>query len=258
MERGLVDPTIVVRGDVPDQMVAYARKKAMAVATRAPVPVLACELRLDHHADPARERPNHVEITIDLDGVPVRARRSAATMSEAIDRAVARLRRRVEVTIDRPEALHLRHRDPNSWHHDDGHSSRPQYFPRAHETRAVVRRKTYAVGPESIEEALFDLESLDHDFFLFEHDETGADAVGYRTPAAGYGIAQAAPTPEAISRVEVPLETGAPPPTTTEDKAVAVLEETGVPFVFFVDEDSGRGRIAYRRYDGNYGVIRPT
>ena len=26
-----------------------------------------------------------------------------------------------------------------------------------------------------------------------------------------------------------------------------------VPFVFFVDDQSGRGRVVYRRYDGHYG-----
>src|SRR5665213_1430266 len=102
MNQQVSEPTIVVRGDVPDQMIAYARDKLLGVLARTSMPVLAAELRLDHHADPARERPNHAEMTIDLDGVVVRARRSAPTMSEAIDRAEARLRRRVEAASERP------------------------------------------------------------------------------------------------------------------------------------------------------------
>ena len=51
-------PTIVVRGDVPDQMIAYARDKLLGVLARASMPVLAAELRLDRRANAASERPN--------------------------------------------------------------------------------------------------------------------------------------------------------------------------------------------------------
>ena len=151
----------------------------------------------------------------------------------------------------------LRHRDPNSWHHDDQPTARRDVYPRPVADRAVVRRKTFAVGPESIEEALFDLETLDHDFFLFEHDETGADAVVYRV-ADTYGIMQQVATPEAIKRVEIPLDLGPPPATRTVEGALEVLNESDEPFEFFVDATSGRGAVAYRRYDGNYGLVLPA
>lgn len=247
-------PTIIVRGDVPDAMVAYAHDKLMAIVARTPTPVLDVELRLEHHADPARERPNYAEVTVDLDGRPVRAHRNAPTMTEAIDRALARLRRRLEAAIERPGEAVLRHRDPSSWHHDDRPTTRRHVFPRPVEDRALVRRKTFAVGPESIEEALFDLETLDHDFFLFVHDETDADAVVYRIGDA-YGIMQQVATPEAIKRVEIPLDLGPHPATKTLEEAIVFLDETEEPFEFFVDAASGRGNVAYRRYDGNYGLV---
>lgn len=111
MSQQVREPTVVVRGDVPDRMVAYAREKLLSVLAHTPTPVLAAKLRLDHDADPAREHPNHVEMTIDLDGVPVRAHRSAPTMSEAIDGAETRLRRRVEAADERPRSRRRRHRD---------------------------------------------------------------------------------------------------------------------------------------------------
>jgi ribosome-associated translation inhibitor RaiA len=251
------EPTIVVRGDVPEKIVAYAREKLLLILARAPVPVLDAELRLDHHADPARERPNRAEVTVDLDGTPVRAHRNAPTMSEAIDRTLTRLRRRLEAASERPQAVQLRYRDSDSWHHDDRPTPRPPFYPRSSEERVVVRRKTFALEPESIEEALFDLESLDHDFFLFVHDETNAEAVVYRV-GDGYGLMQRTPTPEAIKRVEIPLDLGPHPATTTLDNALSVLDEADAPFEFFVDTDSGRGLVVYRRYDGNYGLISPS
>ena len=256
MNQQVPEPTVVVRGDVPDKMVAYGRDKLLAVLARTSIPVLATELRLDHHADPARERPNHVEMTIDLDGVPVRARRSASTMSEAIDRTETRLRRRVEAASERPQSRQLRHRDEQSWHHDDRSTERAHFFPRPAGERELVRRKTFALRPESIEEALFDLETLDHDFFLFVHDETDAEAVVYRV-GGGYGLMQRVPTPEAIKQVEVPLDLGPGPATTSVENALTVLDESDVPFEFFVDDSTERGVVVYRRYDGHYGLILP-
>jgi ribosome-associated translation inhibitor RaiA len=257
MTQPLRAPTVVIRGDVPDQMVAYAREKLLAVVARTSMPVLTTELRLEHYADPARARPNHAEMSIDLGGVPVRARRSAPTMSEAIDRTETRLRRRVEAAHERQRSRRLRHRDERSWHHDDRPTERPRFFPRPVAERELVRRKTFALRPESLDEALFDLESLDHDFFLFVHDETDSEAVVYRT-GDGFGLMQRAPTPEAIKQIEIPLELGPHPSTTTLEDALTLLDERDLPFEFFVDETSGRGMVVYRRYDGNYGLILPS
>lgn len=254
MEQQVREPRVVVRGDVPDEMVEYARDALRGIVAHASVPVLDVELRLDSHKDPARDRPNHVEITIDLDGTPVRAHRSAPTMSEAIDRTLARLRRRVEATNERPQARQLRHRDVQSWHHGDRPTGRRHIYPRPVEDRVLVRRKTFALRTESIEEALFDLETLDHDFFLFVHDETNAEAVVYRV-GNGYGLMQRVATPAAITRVDIPLDVGPHPATTTLENALTLLDETDAPFEFFVDATSGRGLVAYRRYDGHYGLI---
>jgi hypothetical protein len=178
-------------------------------------------------------------------------------MREAVDRAVERLRRRVDAAVKRPQDRQLRHREHDSWHHDDEATARSAFFPRPANERALVRRKTFALRPESIEAALFDLEALDHDFFLFLHDETGREAVVHRV-GQGYGVLQVEATPEAIDRVELPLARGPHPATMTVEDALAVLDESDAPFVFFVDVARGRGALAYRRYDGHYGLIVPS
>jgi ribosome-associated translation inhibitor RaiA len=256
MKQELLEPTLVVQGDVSSLCTDYARDKMIALVTHAPAPVLGADLRLVRRADPARERPCHVEMTIDLNGRLVRARSNAPTMTEAIDGTVARLRRRIDAESDRPRSLRLRHRDESSWHHDDRHSERPEFSPRAADDRELIRRKTFALQPESLEDALADLELLDHDFYLFVHDESNCEAIVYRTDN-GYGVGQRSATPDAIERVGIPLHVDAPPPTTTLHDALTLLDETNAPFQFFVDADTGRGSVAYRRYDGNYGVIVP-
>lgn len=250
----LRDPSIVVRGDVSAAMVAYAIEKAEAIAAIAPSPVLDLDLRLEHRPDPARERPNHVQVTMSIDGRTLRAHRHAETMTEAIDRAMSRLRRRVEAQAERPQSVMLRHRDTESWHHDDARPTRPSYFPRPVEERRIVRRKTFAMRPESIEGALFDLEALDHDFFVFVNNETGEENVVYFEDG-DYAIMQPTPTPGAIARVGVPVRTGPGPSTMSARAACEVLDETDRPFVFCVDDVTKRGFVVYRRYDGNYGLI---
>lgn len=255
-ERFTREPEVIVRGDVPRDMVDYAHDRLLDAIAAAPVRVLDAQLRLEHHGDRARERPEQVEMTVDLDGIPVRAHRHAETMREAIDRATHRLHRRIEAAQERPHSRHLRYRDATSWHHGDRPTRRGAFFPRPADERELVRRKTFALRPESIEEALFDLESLDHDFFLFVHDETGAEAVVFRDgDADGYGIAQRVPTPDAIARVEIPLATGPHPAPTTVEEARHVLDASDERFLFFVDTASDRGAVVYRRYDGNDGLI---
>jgi hypothetical protein len=42
------------------------------------------------------------------------------------------------------------------------------------------------------------------------------------------------------------------------DTARELLDEGDLPFVFFVDPLTRRGRVLYRRYDGHYGLIVPS
>jgi ribosome-associated translation inhibitor RaiA len=250
-------PTVVVRGEVPDQSVRYAREKLERILATRPGRVLDARIRFDHHEDPARPRPVHVELVVDFDGRVVRARRSAPTVTEAVDLALDRLERGLDAVLERPRAKAMRHRDGLSWHHNDLPRTPLPYFPRPVEERTVVRRKTFAMDRTSIEEALFDLEALDHDFFLFVHDETGAEAVVYRRDGT-YGISQRVPTPQAVAALEIPIEVAPGPPTLTEAEAIEALEVADAPFVFFTDADTGRGRVVYRRYDGHYGIVEPA
>ena len=52
----------------------------------------------------------------------------------------------------------------------------------------VVRRKNFAVTPMSEDEAIEQLEMLDHDFFLYYNTDTASINVAYRRQDGGYGI----------------------------------------------------------------------
>ena len=54
-----------------------------------------------------------------------------------------------------------------------------------------VRRKYFAMPPMSIDDALHQLELIDHDFYLFRDASSGELQVVYRRNHGGFGVIQA-------------------------------------------------------------------
>jgi ribosome-associated translation inhibitor RaiA len=247
------------RGDVSSAERDYAEKKVARVRSLAPGPVLFAEVTLTAHADAARERPASAKAELDVNGRLVRAHVAARTMLEAIDLLEARLRNRLERFAHHEESKHLRHRsrDEHEWHHGDRDASRPPYFPRPVEERELVRTKTFAVAAMTPDEAVVDLELLDHDFYLFENLETGEDNVVVRSPS-GYELLEPAATCSLVETAAPIVHNPIRPPVLTTDEAIEALELGGLRSLFFVDRGDSRGRVLYLRYDGHYGLVGPA
>jgi hypothetical protein len=49
-----------------------------------------------------------------------------------------------------------------------------------------------------------------------------------------------------------------PAPRLSLAKAIARLDATGQPFVFFVNVETGRGKLIHHRYDGHYLLTEPA
>ncbi|MRH92604.1 hypothetical protein GFY24_35165 [Nocardia sp. SYP-A9097] len=82
------------------------------------------------------------------------------------------------------------------------------------------------------------------------------DSVLYRTEDGAYRLAQVQPHPEMVLPGATAFTISAAAPELEMDGAVARLELTGWPFVFF--RDHGRSHVLYHRYDGHYGLITPA
>ncbi|MFB9433142.1 sigma 54 modulation/S30EA ribosomal C-terminal domain-containing protein [Streptoalloteichus tenebrarius] len=223
----------------------YARDKVLALSRCCPGPVPYVRIKLTRSHDPSVPTPALVQVNLDVDGSEVRAQAAAPTFTEAVDLVQDRLRERLR-------RLARTHRDRH------GAAPRGVPSPRAAlpaEEPRVVRHKTYA--PERLlpEEAAFDMELMDYDFFLFRDATTDQDSVVFRDANGQPRLVRMRPA--GISPTPFPVAgTGAPRLSVVE--AVQRLETTGDRFVFFADQRTGRGHVVYRRYDGRYGLISPV
>jgi ribosome-associated translation inhibitor RaiA len=250
-----------VRGAAPPTAKEYAEVKIRQLVGRTRDPILFGQIRLILEPDPALERPAIAEATLDVNGQPVRAHVAAGELLEAIDLLEERLERRLARHAAR---VHHEGRDrawsgmpgEHEWRHGDVPTARPEFFDRPLDEREVIRHKSFADGPMTLDEAAFDLDLLGHDFYLFTELTTGADSVLFYENGSELGLIQAeGASGDPLERVAAPVAVHPPAPSLEQRAAVERLEDGGEPFVCFSDAATGRGSVLYHRYDGHYGLI---
>jgi hypothetical protein len=266
-----VDVPVQVTGLHADDLVNEAKEHVRAVVRQAGRPVLNARVRIARSGDP--ERPVIAQANLDLDGRLVRAQVRARSDREALDLLADRLRNRVKHHVGRTAgnwedrrgrgALSMAGPEPGDaqaeWRHGDLPTRRGPSYPRPPAERQIVRHKAFAVAEWGIDEAVFDMETLDYDFHLFTELGSGQDSVVYRGGPTGYRVAQVEPHPEAFAphAVEVTVSEQ-PAPALSTDEAIDRMAALDVPFVFYVDSERSRGALLYHRYDGHYGLISPA
>jgi Sigma 54 modulation/S30EA ribosomal protein C terminus len=259
---GLGRPTLALstRGDVGQDAKAAAEEVVRHVVDRLEEPVLFARVKLGHEPDPARLRPAVAEAALDVDGDLVRAHVAARTMPEALDVLARRLADQLEHRAKRRERLNRAAgiAGPGEWRHGDLPTDRPRYFGRPPEERRLVRHKSFAVGELTVDEAVFDMEQLDYDFYLFCERASGSDAIVDRRGDGSYRLTLTDPSGADVGRTVAPVEVdGTEVPVLGLDGAIERLDAGGEPRVFFVNGATCRGNVVYRRYDGHYGLIIP-
>jgi ribosome-associated translation inhibitor RaiA len=252
---------VVAGKEIPEAARTRARRKIAALVRYVNEPVLHARVRLTESRDPAVARPVIAQGNLDLNGRVLRAQVAAPTAHEAVGLLEARMRRRLDKMARDWQARRGGMPDaaPHEWRHINEPTLRPEYYPRPESERQVVRHKTFAPAELTPDEAASDMDLLDYDFYLFTDADTGQDSVIYRAGPTGYRLARVDPDPVRIPDTAVPLTlSDRPAPLLTVAEARKQLDATGLPFLFFAEPASGRGRVLYRRYDGHYGLVRPA
>lgn len=232
---------LTTRGAVPRQAATYAMRRIEHALATVPERVLHASVVIAQENNPAQERPARIEVALDVNGTPVRAHVAASTPQEAADLVVDRLQRRL---VQLRERTRTRHRwisqGPTPAEPRRRHGDLPAGPPVPTGDRQVVRRKTFVLEPLTPDEAAYEMDLLDHDFYLFTDASSGVDAVVYHRPDGGFGILGGSSTP-------VPCLSAA--------QAKERLRTGGERFVFYRDAEHSRGRVLYLRRDGRYGVL---
>lgn len=249
-------------GSIPEDVTEEVRRRVSTVLDRLRQPVLSARVRLIRHGDPAVARPVSAQANVDINGRLIRVQVEAETLGEALAQLEAKLWHNAERAAARWKDRTGRKPSagPHEWRHIEEPAPRPSYFPRPPEDRRVLRHKTFGLAPSTVEEAAFDMDALDYDFYLFTELGSGQDSLLYRAGPTGYRLAQETPAPDKVDAGTLPL-TISEKPAAVLSTAAAVdrLNLSGQPFLFFRPPDGPhRVRVLYRRYDGHYGLITPA
>jgi ribosomal subunit interface protein len=148
------------------------------------------------------EQSVRVEVTIRSKGPVIRAEASADDKMSALDKAVARLSAQARKASDR-KRIHRGTRTPVSLAQAmaaqplGANGGEPPEESLEHKEGPltvlgdgplVVREKSHPAEPMDLDEALYEMELVGHDFFLFIDKDTSAAAVVYRRKGYDYGV----------------------------------------------------------------------
>ena len=198
---------IVVKGrnvEIPDHFRIYVSEK-LSRLERFDRTIYHIDVELDHERN-RRQRKNcqHVEITARGRGPVVRGEACADSFYAALESAVDKLESRLRRSKDRRK-IHYGDKTPVSLAEatavtplpDTGEalmqssSASSQVDGLAvddHEPGRIVRTKEHPAKPMTVDDALYEMELVGHDFFLFQDKETDKPCVVYRRHAYDYGL----------------------------------------------------------------------
>jgi len=188
---------IVVHGRnvvVPDHYRQHVAEK-LAKLERYDGKIIRTDVELHHEKNPRQNGScQRIEITCRTRGPVVRSEACAEDFYKALDMAAEKLERRFRHAADRRRIHHGRRTPPSVAEVTAGLpetttvsdvSNEPE---EAEGPGRVVREKEHTAKPMTIDQALFEMELVGHDFFLFKDVDSGRATVVYRRHAYDYGL----------------------------------------------------------------------
>ena len=187
---------IVVTGlhtEVPDRFRRHVEDKLAKIEQLSPR-VQRVDVKISHESNPRQaDTCERVELTVKAKGPVIRAEACADDPYAALDLAQEKLLERLRRLRDRSKVHHGR-RQPASVRVGDGLVGVVEPEQPAEETDdlgespIVIREKTHAGPPMSVQDALDHMELVGHDFYLFCDTASGKPSVVYRRRGWSYGV----------------------------------------------------------------------
>ena len=121
-----------------------------------------------------------LEITINSAGIIFRSEVEEETFRNALDRAIYSIERQIRKNKTRLQ------RKLRQGAFDGGILETNEDF--EEEREFTIREKTFSIKPMSTEEAIMQMNLLEHEFFVFKNDKTDAVCVVYKRKDGAYGL----------------------------------------------------------------------
>ena len=121
-----------------------------------------------------------LEITITASGIIFRSEVEEETFRNALDRAVYSIERQIRKNKTRLQ------RRLRQGAFDNGIVETNEDFEEEREFK--IREKSFPLKPMSTEEAIMQMNLLEHEFFVFKNDKTGDVCVVYKRRDGAYGL----------------------------------------------------------------------
>ncbi|MDT7766492.1 MAG: hypothetical protein QOC63_5912 [Mycobacterium sp.] len=194
---------IVFKGrnvEVPEHFRIYVAEK-LSRLERFDRTIYLFDVELDHERN-RRQRKNcqHVEITARGRGPVVRGEACADSFYAALESAVCKLESRLRRSKDRRK-VHYGDKTPVSLAQATALNPLPETLSALaddgsptdgalddHEPGRIVRTKEHPAKPMTVDDALYEMELVGHDFFLFHDKQSDRPCVVYRRHAYDYGL----------------------------------------------------------------------
>ena len=192
---------VVVKGrnvEVPEHFRLYVSEK-LSRLERFDRTIYLFDVELDHERN-RRQRKNcqHVEITARGRGPVVRGEACADSFYAALESAVCKLESRLRRSKDRRK-VHYGDKTPVSLAQATALNPLPEASADDalqtdgaaiddHAPGRVVRTKEHPAKPMTVDDALYEMELVGHDFFLFHDKQSDKPCVVYRRHAYDYGL----------------------------------------------------------------------
>ncbi len=150
--------------------------------------------KLDKHFDDKTDvqvvlsviRDDHiVEVTVNVNGLMLRAEESTGDMYASIDLVVEKLERQIKKYKTRMTRS-LRQRGVRIM--SEKHAAMEAEERAGEEPPRIVRTKRFTLKPMTVEEAILQMDLLGHNFFVFSSAESEAVNVIYRRRDGHYGL----------------------------------------------------------------------
>jgi ribosomal subunit interface protein len=167
--------------------------------------IIRVEVEVDKERNPRQsDRAVRIQLTAISKGPVVRAEAAAEDKMAALDMAVDKMATQMRRAADRRRVHRGRHTPVSVGQALAGIEPEPNGVPPAEqgeETKRhvgpitvmgdgplVVREKTHPADPMTLDQALYEMELVGHDFFLFVDKETERPSVVYRRRGYDYGV----------------------------------------------------------------------